>query len=61
MSRPAEEILASIIENFLRCEKSHKDLKDLEEKAIFCLLNYCPPSELNAPLAEEERARPTKR
>jgi hypothetical protein len=58
MSRPAEEILASITEDFLRCEKSHQDL---EEKAIFCLLNYCPPPEVAAPLAEKERARLTKR
>jgi hypothetical protein len=58
MSRPVEEILAFIIEDFLRCEKSHKDL---EAKAIFCLLNYCPPPEANTPLAEEERASLTKR
>jgi hypothetical protein len=42
MNKHAQEILDSIIEDFALCNGSREDL---EAKAIFRLLNFCPPAE----------------
>jgi hypothetical protein len=45
MSRHVQEILESIIEEFVLCDTSRDEL---EAKAIFRLLNCCPPQRLSA-------------
>ena len=42
MSKPVEEILQSILDEFAASRQSREDL---EAKALFRLLNYCPPAE----------------
>jgi len=42
MNRHAREILESIIEDFALCDTSREEM---EAKAIFRLLNFCPPAE----------------
>jgi hypothetical protein len=41
MSKPAEEILQSILDEFAASKQGREEL---EAKALFRLLNYCPPS-----------------
>ena len=50
MSKAVDEILNSIIEEFKACRQAKEEL---EAKALFRLLNYCPPPELNVPLQEK--------
>ena len=40
MNKHAQEILESIIEEFALCDSSRQEM---EAKAIFRLLNFCPP------------------
>ena len=47
MSKPVEQILASILEDYARCEKTNDEL---EAKSLFRILNYCPPVEPGTPL-----------
>jgi hypothetical protein len=49
MSKAVDEILNSIIEDFKACRQAQEEL---EAKALFRLLNYCPPSSANVPLQE---------
>jgi hypothetical protein len=55
MSKPVEEILKSILEEFA---SSRQAREELVAKALFRLLNYCPPSDLEMgktyPEAESE-------
>ncbi|MDB5583507.1 MAG: hypothetical protein JWR80_8683 [Bradyrhizobium sp.] len=50
MSKYVKQILASILEDYARCEK---DNDAFEAKSLFRLLNYCPPAEPPSPLAEK--------
>jgi hypothetical protein len=50
VSIAVDEILNSILEDFKACRQAKEEL---EAKALFRLLNYCPPPELNVPLQEE--------
>jgi hypothetical protein len=43
MSKPVEEILQAILDEFASGKQSREEL---EAKALFRLLNYCPPREL---------------
>lgn len=43
MSRPVDELLQSILDDFAA---SRQQQEALEAKALFCLLNYCPAREL---------------
>lgn len=47
MKSYTRELLDSIIEEFAN---SGMNRKDLEARAIFHILNYCPPLEVNIPL-----------
>jgi hypothetical protein len=47
VNKHAEDIIASIIEEFSRCQK---DRAELEAKSLFRLLNYCPPPRFRQPL-----------
>ncbi len=49
MSKHAEQILNSILEEFERCGKSNDEL---EAKSLFRLLNDCPLPEPSSPLTE---------
>jgi hypothetical protein len=40
MSRPLEELIRSILDDFAA---SKRTLEELEAKSLFRLLNYCPP------------------
>jgi hypothetical protein len=42
MNKHAQEILDSIIEEFALCDSSREQM---EAKAIFRLLNFCPPAD----------------
>jgi hypothetical protein len=50
VNKHAEEIIASIIEEFSRCDKG---LVEFEAKSLFRLLNYCPPRPLDEPVFEK--------
>ena len=50
MSKAVDEIISSIIEEF-RVGRQSKE--ELEAKALFRLLNYCPPLSSNAPPPEK--------
>jgi hypothetical protein len=50
VSKAVDEIVSSIIEEF-RAGRQSKE--ELEAKALFRLLNYCPPLSSNAPLSEK--------
>ena len=50
MSKAVDEILNSIIEEFKACRQAKEEL---EAKAPFRLLNYCPPPAANVPLQEK--------
>jgi hypothetical protein len=50
MSKAVEEILNSILEDFKACRHAKEEL---EAKALFRLLNYCPPPAANVPLREK--------
>jgi hypothetical protein len=50
MSKAVDEILNSIIEEFKTCRQAKEAL---EAKALFRLLNYCPPPAANEPLLEK--------
>ena len=50
VSKAVDEILNSILEEFKACRQAKEEL---EAKALFRLLNYCPPPELNVPLQEK--------
>jgi hypothetical protein len=50
MSKAVDEILNFILEDF----KAGREAKEeLEAKALFRLLNYCPPPSANVPLQEK--------
>ena len=49
MSKAVDEILNSILEEFKACKQAKEEL---EAKALFRLLNYCPPPSVNVPLLE---------
>jgi hypothetical protein len=50
MSKAVDEILNSILQDF----KAGRQAKEaLEAKALFRLLNYCPPPSANGPLMEK--------
>jgi hypothetical protein len=50
MKSPAEKILDSIVEEFAT---SGMNRPELEARAIFRILNYCPPLEVDVPLVEK--------
>jgi hypothetical protein len=50
VSKAVDEILNSIIEEFKACKQVQEEL---EAKALFRLLNYCPPPSANVPLLEK--------
>ena len=52
MNKAAEAMLASILEELAA---SAENQRQCEAKAIFRLLNYCPPGEDVAPVAAEAR------
>jgi hypothetical protein len=57
VNKAAEVMLASILEELAASEENQRQC---EAKAIFRLLNYCPPGEDAAPVAAEtdkDRAR----
>jgi hypothetical protein len=54
VSNYVEQILASILEDYARCEK---DNDAFEAKSLFRLLNYCPPPEPETPPAEKPAPR----
>jgi hypothetical protein len=47
MSKAIDEMLNSILEEFAVCKQAREEL---EAKALFRLLNYCPPPSANVPL-----------
>jgi hypothetical protein len=47
MSKAVDEILNSILEEFSACRQA----TELEAKALYRLLNYCPPPAVKAPTA----------
>ena len=50
MSKAVDEILNSIIEDF---KAGRRGKEEMEAKALFRLLNYCPPPSANVPLMEK--------
>jgi hypothetical protein len=50
MSKAVDEILNSILEDFKACRQAKEEL---EAKALFRLLNYCPPNAASEPLLEK--------
>ena len=48
MGRSVDELLQSIKDDFAAARQSHEEL---EAKALFRLLNYCPPPEFEEPYA----------
>jgi hypothetical protein len=50
MSKAVDEILNSILEDFKACRQAKEEL---EAKALFRLLNYCPPNPASEPLLEK--------
>jgi hypothetical protein len=50
MNRHAEAILKSIMEELAASEKSREEV---EAKAVFCLLNYCPQVDDDTRLIEK--------
>ena len=50
MSKAVDDILNSIVEEFKACKRAKEEL---EAKALFRLLNYCPPPSANVPLLEK--------
>jgi hypothetical protein len=50
VSKAVDQILKSIIEEFKACRQAKEEL---EAKALFRLLNYCPPPAANVPLLEK--------
>jgi hypothetical protein len=53
MNKFAQEILDSIIEEFALCDSSREEM---EAKAIFRLLNFCPPAEGSTTADFKERS-----
>jgi hypothetical protein len=51
MSKAVDEILNSILEEFKACGQA---TEELEAKALYRLLNYCPPPVANVPIAAQE-------
>jgi hypothetical protein len=51
MSKAVDEILNSILEEFAACRHA---TEELEAKALYRLLNYCPPPAANVPIATQE-------
>jgi hypothetical protein len=54
LSRSAEELLQSIMDEFAAARQTHEAL---EAKALFRLLNYCPPTsqdELRLPTSQDQ-------
>jgi len=47
MSKPVDDIINSILEEF---KSSGMSQEELEKKTLFRLLNYCPPPQANVPL-----------
>jgi len=52
VSKAVDEILNSIIEEFKACRQAKEEL---EAKALFRLLNYCPPPANEECDAQEEK------
>jgi hypothetical protein len=50
MSKAVDAILKSILEEF---KAGRQAKEELEAKALFRLLNYCPPPAPNVPLQEK--------
>jgi hypothetical protein len=50
VSKYGDEILKSILEDFANAGASQDDV---EARALFRLLNYCPPPQSNTPLIEQ--------
>jgi len=53
MSKAVDEILNSILEDFKACGQAKEEFEEFEAKALFRLLNYCPPPAANVPLQEK--------
>jgi len=51
MSKAVDEILNSILEEFKACRQAPEEF---EAKALYRLLNYCPPPAVNVPTATRE-------
>jgi len=51
MSKAVDEILNSILEEFKACRHAREEF---EAKALYRLLNYCPPRSVNVPTATGE-------
>jgi hypothetical protein len=51
MSKAVDEILNSILAEFAACRQA---TEELEAKALYRLLNYCPPPAANVPIAAQE-------
>jgi hypothetical protein len=51
MSKAIDEILNFILEEFAACRQA---TEELEAKALYRLLNYCPPPGENVPIATQE-------
>jgi hypothetical protein len=47
VSKAIDEMLNAILEEFAACKQAREEL---EAKALFRLLNYCPPPAANVPL-----------
>ena len=50
MSKAVDELMDSILEEF---KAGRQAKEELEAKALFRLLNYCPPPAANVPLQEK--------
>jgi hypothetical protein len=58
MSKAVDEILNSIVKDFADCRQG---IEEAEAKALYRLLNYCPPGEpVIAIPAEENLPQPLK-
>lgn len=55
MSKAVDEILNSILEEFKACRQA---TEEFEAKALFRLLNYCPPPAVNVLTATREMNGP---
>jgi hypothetical protein len=51
INKHAQEIIDSIIEDFALCDSSRENM---EAKAIFRLLNFCPPAAFVEPPVTEK-------
>jgi hypothetical protein len=56
MSKPVDELLQSILDDFAAGKQTHEAI---EAKALFRLLNYCPPPALE--MGETESGRQQQR